>query len=155
MPDVEQNFDVDAYLGLWYEAYRDVECRYESGICDTAHYSLRDDGDIRVRNNDYIDGEWTGGVGKAYQVDPSQNDGYLKVKFAPLIPAGDYKVLSTDYENYTVIYTCAGLAGLYNIEYVWILCRDTDPSQDIIDTAMDAVRTKVPLYDITALTRTP
>ena len=156
MPDVEQNFDLDAYLGLWYEAYRDVECRYEDGVCNTAHYSYRDDGDIRVRNNEYLEDtqEWGGGTGKAFVVDPSQNEGYLKVKFVPFVPAGDYKVLGTDYDNYTVIYTCNGFLGMYNIEYVWILTRDTNPSDDVLNTAMDVVREKVPLYDITALTTT-
>ena len=52
-PEVVQDFDLDSYLGLWYEARRDKDCRYESesSICNTASYSLKDDGDIRVRNN--------------------------------------------------------------------------------------------------------
>ena len=153
-PTVEQNFDLNSYLGLWYEARRDVECRYEEGVCNTASYSLRDDGDIRVRNNQYVDGEWGGGTGKAFVVDPSKDEGYLKVKFVPFVPAGDYKVLGTDYDNYTVIYGCTGLANLYNIEYVWILTRDQNPSDDVIDQALDVVRTVTPEYDIDALAYT-
>ena len=157
-PEVQQNFDVEGYTGLWYEQRRDKECRYESGICDTAHYSLKDDGNIRVRNNDANPetGAWTGGEGYAFQVDPSKDDGYLKVKFVPFVPAGDYKVLSTDYDNYTVIYGCSGLPGLkYNTEYVWILTKEVNPTDDIIQTALDVVATKIPLYDMTYLVPTP
>ncbi len=155
-PTVQQNFDLNGYLGLWYEQRRDKECRYESGICNTAAYSLRDDGDIRVRNNelDADTEEWGGGTGKAFVVDPSKDEGYLKVKFVPFVPAGDYKILETDYENYTVLYTCMGLPGVYNIEYVWILTREVNPSDEVMQQALDVVAAKVPKYDITYLHQT-
>lgn len=37
-PEVVQNFDVNRYTGLWYEARRDKDCMFESkdGICNTA-----------------------------------------------------------------------------------------------------------------------
>ena len=148
-PTVQQNFDLDAYLGLWYEARRDKECKYESGICNTADYQLRDDGDIRVRNNELDDktAAWGGGTGKAFVVDPSKDEGYLKVKFVPFVPAGDYKVLETDYDNYAVLYTCMGLPGLFNIEYVWILTREVYPTEAVMQQALDVVSTKVPKYD--------
>ena len=68
-PEVVQNFDVEAYLGKWYEMIRDKETNYESGYCDTASYSLNEEpNSIRVRNNDwyYEDQVWGGGVGKAF-----------------------------------------------------------------------------------------
>ena len=78
-PSMQQDFDLDAYLGVWYEQRRDKDCSYESGVCNTAHYSLNEDGTIRVRNNELIEDsmEWGGGVGKVRQVDPSKNEGYL------------------------------------------------------------------------------
>ena len=152
-PEVQQNFDLDAYLGEWYEQRRDKDCAYESGVCTTATYSMNDDGSIRVLNNDYVEenSEWGGGVGRATIVDPSKDEGYLKVKFVPLVPAGDYKILETDYTSYTVLYTCMGLPGVYNIEYVWILTREQDPSDEVMDHALDVIRTKVPKYDMDAL----
>ena len=119
---------------------------------------MNDDGkSIRVVNDQWIeaDNKWSGGIGKATVVDPSKDEGYLQVKFGRFIPAGDYKVVETDYTSYTVIYTCTGLPGIYNIEYVWILTRDPIPSQDVLDKAMEAIHTKIPKYDSDVLFATP
>ena len=43
-PELEADFDLDAYLGDWYEQYRDLTIPYEpNGDCVTAHYSLTGD----------------------------------------------------------------------------------------------------------------
>ena len=71
------------------------------------------------------------------------------------MPWGDYKVLETDNINYTVIYTCMGLPGIYNIEYAWILTRDPVASDEVMDKALAALAAKAPEYDISALYATP
>ena len=153
-PDVVQNLDIEAYLGLWYEMIRDKDTNYESGYCDTASYSLRDEpNNIRVRNNDwyYEEGVWGGGVGTAFQVDPSKDDGYLKVKFVPAIPAGDYKILDTDYDNFTLLYSCIGVGPFFAKEYVWVLARDPIAIRDDDVTKsriMNKLKEQIPLYDI-------
>ena len=156
---VEQDFKVDAYLGRWYEQRRDAQCLFETGICETANYSLNDDGNIAVHNNEYVEskkgGSWGGAVGVATVVDPSKDEGYLTVKFNIFAPAGDYKVVETDYESYTVIYTCFGLPSLVNIEYAWILTRDLYPSDEVMDKAYAAIAAKLPKYDIRDLKAYP
>ena len=156
-PKVQQDFDLDAYLGLWYEQRRDKECTYEHGICSTANYSYYDDGTIRVLNNEWSeeDNEWGGGIGRATVVDPSAHEGYLKVKFVPIVPAGDYKILSTDYVNYTVVYTCSGIRGVYNREYAWVLTREAEPSEEIVEQALSEMRRRIPRYDMSQLMETP
>ena len=39
---------------------------------------------------------------------------------------GSYNVLDTDYNSYTVIYTCDTFFGAIVTEYVWILSRDPE-----------------------------
>ena len=134
---------------------RDKDIVYENGICTNANYSLNDDGSIRVRNNEWHeeDGEWDGGTGQATIDDPSQ--GFLWVKFGPLIPAGPYQILETDYENFSVVYTCDGILDFYNIEYMWILTREANPTQEVLDKAMDVVRTRIPHYKESTFYATP
>jgi apolipoprotein D and lipocalin family protein len=148
-PKVVQNFDLNAFLGQWYEIVRDKDTSYEHGICNTANYSLKDDGDIRVLNNEWRTDEnaWGGGIGSAFVVDPSKDEGYLKVKFVPYVPAGDYKVIGTDYDNYAVIYSCIGLGPLLSQEYVWVLARSPQQTEETKRNILDALEL-IPKYDI-------
>ena len=73
----------------------------------------------------------------------------------PIVPAGDYKILSTDYVNYTVVYTCSGIRGVYNREYAWVLTREAEPSEEIVEQALSEMRRKIPRYDMSQLMETP
>ena len=54
-PTLQKNFDPQAYLGLWYELFREEETRFQKGgECATAEYSLNDDGSIKVVNGMYL-----------------------------------------------------------------------------------------------------
>ena len=71
-----------------------------------------------------------------------------KVKFRWYMPAGDYRILDTDYSNYAVIYSCTDLLGVAKTEYVWILSRDIELSDDLLNQAQNAIRERVPSYDM-------
>jgi len=76
------NFELEPYLGTWYEIAR-LDHSFQRGMSNvTANYSLREDGGVAVLNRGYRDGkgEWDEAQGKAYFVgDPSI--GRLKVSF--------------------------------------------------------------------------
>ena len=62
------NFDVERYLGTWYEIAR-LDHSFERGLINvSATYSARDDGGIDVLNKgfDQKSGEWKQIKGKAY-----------------------------------------------------------------------------------------
>ncbi len=60
---------------------------------------------------------------------------HLKLKF-PNIPAGTYQVLDTDYDAYTVIYSCTQLVPyIAKLELTWILSRTS--------TLSDATRSRL------------
>jgi apolipoprotein D and lipocalin family protein len=68
--DVVDGFEMDRYLGTWYEIAR-LDHSFERGMSDiTATYSLRDDGGVAVVNRGYkvAKGEWDDAEGKAYFV---------------------------------------------------------------------------------------
>ncbi len=76
------DFDVQRYLGKWYEIAR-LDHRFERGLENiSATYRLRDDGGIDVINQGWNskNGEWKQAEGKAYFVE-QPDKGRLKVSF--------------------------------------------------------------------------
>ena len=90
------DFDVNRYLGTWYEIAR-LDHSFERGLQQvTAEYSLRDDGGIKVVNRgfDTQKQEWDEATGKAYFVG-DKNIGQLKVSFfGPFY--GGYNIIALD-----------------------------------------------------------
>ncbi len=112
------DFNIEAYLGKWYEIAR-LDHSFERGLTQvTAEYSLRKDGGIKVLNRGYslANQEWTEAEGKAYFVD-DENEGYLKVSFfGPFY--GSYVVFGLDETNYDYAFVSGP-----NTDYLWLLSR--------------------------------
>jgi len=112
-------FDIDRYLGTWYEIAR-LDHSFERGLESvTAEYSYRDDGGIKVLNRGFDPAKnlWKEAVGKAYFVGDS-NLGRLKVSFwGPFY--GAYNIIDLDKKNYSYSLVCGP-----NKSYLWILARE-------------------------------
>jgi apolipoprotein D and lipocalin family protein len=112
-------FDIQRYLGTWYEIAR-LDHSFERGLEKvTAEYSLRDDGGIKVVNRgfDPEKNRWKETIGKAYFVGDS-NLGRLKVSFwGPFY--GAYNIIALDKKNYSYSMVCGP-----NKSYLWILSRE-------------------------------
>lgn len=128
MPDgVEPvtGFDKSRYLGTWHEIAR-LDHSFERDLVDVkAEYSLRDDGAVRVINSgtDSTTGERKVAEGHAKFVG-DDGTAHLKVSFfGPFY--GSYIVFELDPE-----YRYAFVAG-YNTNYLWLLARETNVSEDI------------------------
>lgn len=111
------DFELDPYLGDWYEIAR-LPHRFEEGLaCITATYRRRADGGIRVINRGYslADGNWETAEGQAYFLE-SPNVGRLKVSFfGPYY--GGYNILALD-DGYH-----HALVSGPSRDYLWILAR--------------------------------
>jgi apolipoprotein D and lipocalin family protein len=112
------NFQIERYIGTWYEIAR-LDHSFERGLNRvTADYSLRDDGGVRVLNRGYSVKEniWKEAEGKAYFVKGSDK-GHLKVSFfGPFY--GSYIVFELDHEHYQYSLVCGP-----DKSYLWILDR--------------------------------
>ncbi len=122
-----QGFEVNRYLGKWYEIAR-LDHSFERGLGKvTAEYSSRPDGGIQVINRGYSadDREWNEAVGKAYFVNDS-TEGYLKVSFfGPFY--GSYVVFELDQENYQYAFVSGP-----DLSYLWLLARTPAVSEAVV-----------------------
>ena len=129
------DFDVDRYMGEWYEIAR-LDHSFERGLERvSAQYSLRQDGGVAVLNRGYSaeDGEWSEIEGKAYFVN-GENEGYLKVSFfGPFY--GSYVIFGLDKENYQYAF----ISGP-NRSYLWLLSRQPNLPSSVIDTFTEQSR---------------
>lgn len=121
-------FDVQRYLGTWYEIAR-LDHRFERGLSNvTAEYSLRDDGGIKVLNRGYSEkeGKWNEAEGKAYFADRA-NTGHLKVSFwGPFYSS--YVVFELDEINYQYAVISGSDKG-----YLWILARQPSIDPNVLE----------------------
>lgn len=131
-----QNFELDRYLGRWYEVAR-LDHSFERGLdAVTADYSLRDDGGIRVINSgrDITSGEMQQAEGRAYFVEKS-NIGYLKVSFfGPFF--GSYVIFELDHEGYQYAFVAGNTT-----DYLWLLARDPVVSEEVLRNFKDKAST--------------
>jgi lipocalin len=59
--------------------------------------------------------------------------------------------LDTDYENYSVVYSCVPSFLFFKTEYLWILTRARAPDAAIITTAETIAKAKIPSYSFSNL----
>lgn len=131
LPDKVQpveNFEIERYLGTWFEIAR-LDHRFERGLEQvSAEYSLREDGVIRVVNRGFDPrrSEWKQVEGRARFVG-SPDIGRLKVSFfGPFY--GSYTVFELDSDEYGY----ALVSGPTN-DYLWILSRQPSMDSNTLD----------------------
>ena len=125
---VVDDFDIDRYLGTWYEIAR-LDHRFERGLSKvSASYTKRNDGGIDVSNRGFNQqkNSWKEAVGRAYPVD-SLGTGSLKVTFFWPFYAG-YNVIELDRKDYQYALVCGP-----DRSYLWILARQTQLDESIIN----------------------
>lgn len=131
-----RDFQVDRYLGTWYEIAR-LDHRFERGLSDiSATYGRRGDGGIDVlnRGRDDATGQWREARGRAYFIG-APDTASLKVSFfGPFY--GGYHVFALDPG-----YRWAMISGPGR-DYFWILARqpglDAATLSDLIEQARRA-----------------
>ncbi len=123
-----KNFEVERYLGNWYEIAR-LDHSFERGLIKvTAHYAAREDGGIDVINRGFnkLDNAYKEANGKAYFI-KDKHVGRLKVSFfGPFY--GGYNVIALDEENYNWV-----LVSGPSRNYLWILARERKLAPEIVD----------------------
>ncbi len=121
-------FELNRYLGEWYEIAR-LDHSFERGLSQvSATYSVNDDGSVKVINKGFSaeDNEWSEALGKAKFVN-QPDEGYLKVSFfGPFY--GSYVIFELDKENYEYAFVSGP-----DLDYLWLLSRTKDVDQEVIE----------------------
>lgn len=121
-------FELDRYLGTWYEVAR-LDHRFERGLSQvTASYSLREEGGVQVVNRGFNaeKGEWKEAEGKAFFIDEPEV-GRLKVSFfGPFY--GAYNIIELDKDDYQY----SMITGP-NRSYLWILSRNPELDPETLE----------------------
>ncbi|GIU04638.1 lipocalin [Shewanella morhuae] len=122
------NFELNRYLGKWYEIAR-LDHSFERGLSQvSAEYSLKDDGGVMVINRGFSTEKnaWKEAEGKAYFVN-GDNEGYLKVSFfGPFY--GSYVVFELDHENYQYAF----ISGP-DTDYLWLLAKTPTVPAEVLN----------------------
>ncbi len=122
------DFEMNRYLGKWYEIAR-LDHSFERGLNRvTAEYALSDDGGVLVINRGFSQSEnkWEEAKGKAYFVG-DKSAGFLKVSFfGPFY--GSYVIFELDHENYQYAFVCGPTT-----KYLWLLARTPSVKPELIE----------------------
>jgi apolipoprotein D and lipocalin family protein len=135
LPPVPE-FDLNRYLGTWYEIVR-IPHRFEKDLIKvTATYSLRPDGKIQVLNRGYkpSKGKWSEAKGKAWVPDlrvPAR----LKVSFFWPFSA-EYKIIRLDADYQWALVTSG------STDYLWLLSRIPKMEEAVVDSLVRFVNGK-------------
>ncbi|XP_026732157.1 apolipoprotein D-like [Trichoplusia ni] len=131
------NFNMNRFLGTWYEAERYFTVTELGTRCVTTHYTATPEGRILVTNE--ITNSLTGFKrimeGHLQKVG-REGEGRVMVKYssAPLPYDFEYSILDTDYDSYAVMWSCSGI-GPVHTQNTWLLSRDRLPSLAVMQNA--------------------
>ena len=124
-------FELDRYLGKWFEIAR-LDHSFEKGLTNvTAEYRMREDGGVSVVNSGFSakENKWREAEGKAYFVN-SESEGHLKVSFfGPFY--GSYIIFELDKEDYQYSF----ISGP-NKSYLWLLSRTPNVKAELLKRFM-------------------
>jgi apolipoprotein D and lipocalin family protein len=130
-----KHFDVNRYLGNWYEIAR-LDHSFEKGLTHvSAQYSINGNGSIKVINRGYLKSKekWKEATGVAYFI-RAKDEGLLKVSFfRPFY--GTYAIFDLDQDNYSY-----ALVSGPNLSYLWLLSRTPTISDEVKEKLLAKAR---------------
>ncbi|XP_063835695.1 apolipoprotein D-like [Ostrinia nubilalis] len=124
------NFNMNRFLGTWFEVERYFTVSELGTRCVATNYISTPEGRILVSNEitNYITGLKRLMEGHIQMVG-REGEGRFMVKYSslPLPYDYEYSILDTDYDSYAVMWSCSGL-GPVHTQSAWLLTRDRLPS---------------------------
>ena len=126
----KSDFDLSRYVGVWYEIVRSNNIAAEYGDCNFQQVVVDEDGSLTFNTYQRVGEDYIGESWPAF-CDPRQNfKGRCYFRPNPNVDWIDYQVISTDYENYLVVYSCSSYKNTkFDMVVVGGRSRDLDWTQ--------------------------
>lgn len=131
-----KKFQLNDYLGKWYEVARHNSIPFQKGECNTAQYSLNENKNISVFNKEKVGSNYNTINAEGFATDDpfrfkiDFGQGFWNKYFK-----GDYRIVDTDYKNFAIVYSCTDYF-FGKFYYCWILSRTPELDQKIFDNAI-------------------
>ncbi|CAK1544466.1 unnamed protein product [Leptosia nina] len=131
------NFNINRFLGNWFEEERYFTVSELGTRCVNTKYESTPEGRIIVSNE--ITNSLTGMkrvLDGTLQMIGREGEGRMVIKYASLpVPYdNEFIILDTDYDTFAVMWACSGV-GPVHIQNAWILTRDRLPTPAIMMNA--------------------
>ncbi|XP_043208330.1 apolipoprotein D-like [Amphibalanus amphitrite] len=139
---VIHDFDWYRYLGRWNDVFRYFVFYQEIGKCWSGTYTMDRRGQVSVtlRLRDKLLGKPLKITVNVDQQSPyTPNKLYYSVPGLPIL-RDNYEVLRTDYDNWTIEYSCREKPFGRHAQQVWILTRSPHPSRAVLQEAFYALK---------------
>ncbi|XP_057713951.1 apolipoprotein D-like [Corythoichthys intestinalis] len=133
-PDVQPAFNLKQFMGRWFEIAR-LPTQFERGHCIETNFTFRTDKSIRVVSSEILKGEVRKIEGTGV-IEDMKHPAKLGISYSYVLPFAPYWILSTDYVNTALVYSCTDILRLFHLDFAWILSRTRTLPQSTIDSAM-------------------
>lgn len=145
---VQQNFDNNAFMGGWYQAWAPNDFMFDDGSsgCSKWNYKTTDPGffeidpksqklsDANNKNSDFLPDQFEMTIQGIF----SRNDDGALGYAAFLSPYFEHAVLKTDYTNYMVMYTKITMFWIEMWSGAWVYTREACPQGNNSQKCKDA-----------------
>ncbi|CAM4967375.1 unnamed protein product [Rotaria socialis] len=149
----QKYFDVTKYAGLWYEAYRH-DINEEDITCINGTYTAQANGTMGVLSQGLK--KLTGYYSHQGVATPkaSSDPAAFLIHYKNPTQTVKYDVTATDYENYSVVYSCDyfPIIGL-RFEHIWFLSRNKTLPDSTVEALKKILRDK--LIETSGINPTP
>ncbi|XP_023865367.1 apolipoprotein Da, duplicate 1 [Salvelinus namaycush] len=134
-PAVQPAFSMKKFVGRWFEIAK-LPAQFEKGKCIETNFSMKADQTIRVVSSEILKGELRTIEGTGVTED-LKNPAKLGISYSYVLPYSPYWIISTDYENSALIYSCTDVLRLFHMDFAWILGRTRTLPAATVDKARE------------------
>ena len=134
-------FDKVAFSGTWYEQLRAKTVWFYKQDCTENNYLLRSDGSMLFIMSQF---NLHRGQLDVFTAKATNEGAQFHVRFFDFGPAGDFRVVATDYTNFLVLFGCRNFFKIRTIKYSWVLTRMPNPTQELLNEAFEKLKAVLP-----------